>query len=201
LNPKTYNADPNAVAAAVRIGHKVDPVKIAYITFLGPLIGSLIRPVGGWVADRWGGAKTTFVMFLAMAASAGLVLIASYQKSLPLFLVGFIALFIASGFGNGSTYKMIPTIFGSKAQLAVAAGTDPAQADADSRRLSGALIGIAGAIGAFGGVLVNMAFRQSFLSSGNGNGAYIGFIAFYLACVGLTWFVYLRRSGRKLAGV
>ncbi|MDP9117145.1 MAG: NarK/NasA family nitrate transporter [Actinomycetota bacterium] len=201
LNPKTYNPDSKAVAAAVRIGHKVDPVKIAYITFLGPLIGSLIRPVGGWVADRWGGAKTTFVMFLAMAASAGLVLVASYQESLPIFLIGFIALFIVSGFGNGSTYKMIPTIFSSKAQLAVAAGTDPAQAAADSRRLSGALIGIAGAIGAFGGVLVNMAFRQSFLSSGNGNGAYIAFIGFYLVCVGLTWFVYLRKSTRKLAGV
>ena len=201
LNPTSYNGDPGASAAAVKIGHKVDPVKIAYITFLGPLIGSLIRPIGGAFADRFGGAKTTFFNFVAMAAAASLVLVASYQKSLPLFLIGFIALFVFSGIGNGSTYKMIPSIFRSKAQLKVAAGVDTDQADVDSRRLSGALIGIAGAIGAFGGLLVNIAFRQSFLKYANGNGAYIAFIAFYVACFVLTWFVYLRPGRSKLAGV
>jgi nitrate/nitrite transporter NarK len=201
LNPASYNADPAAVAAPVKLGHKVDPVKIAYITFLGPLIGSLIRPIGGAFADRFGGAKTTFVNFVAMAAAAGLVLLASYQKSLPLFLIGFIALFVFSGIGNGSTYKMIPSIFSSKAQLKVAGGADSAQAEVDARRLSGALIGIAGAIGAFGGVLVNIAFRQSFLKYANGNGAYLAFIAFYIACFVLTWAVYLRRSTSRLTGV
>jgi NNP family nitrate/nitrite transporter-like MFS transporter len=62
----------------------------------------------------------------------------------------------------------------------------------EARRLSGALIGIAGAIGAFGGVLVNVAFRQSFLHTGSANGAYVTFIAFYAACLLLTWAVYLR---------
>ncbi len=201
LNPRTYNPDASAAPLAVRIGHKVDPVKVAWLTFLGPLIGSLIRPVGGWMADHWGGARTTFVNFLAMVAAGLLVLVASHQASLPLFMVGFIGLFVLSGVGNGSTYKMIPTIFRSKAQLQVAAGDDPATAAADARRLSGALIGVAGAIGAFGGVLVNIGFRQSFLSSGNGNAAYVGFIVFYAACVALTWFVYLRPSPRRLAGV
>jgi NNP family nitrate/nitrite transporter-like MFS transporter len=186
---------------AVRIGHKVDPVKVAYLTFLGPLIGSLIRPVGGRLADRFGGALTTFVNFALMTAAGVLVLVASVEKSLPLFMVGFIALFVFSGVGNGSTYKMIPTIFRSKAQLAVAAGGDPDEADRNARRLAGALIGIAGAIGAFGGVLVNIAFRQSFLSSGNGNAAYVAFIAFYVVCAAVTWFVYLRRSRSRLAGV
>ena len=201
LDPKSYNTDPNAAALAVKIGHKVDPVKVAWLTFMGPLIGSLIRPIGGRVADRIGGAKTTVWMFVAMTLAAVLVLVASMQASLPLFMIGFVSLFIISGFGNGSTYKMIPTIFRSKAQLAVAAGTDPAKAESDARRLSGALIGVAGAIGAFGGVLVNIAFRQSFLANGNGNAAYIAFIAFYVACVALTWFVYLRKSPKKLAGV
>jgi NNP family nitrate/nitrite transporter-like MFS transporter len=83
---------------------------------------------------------------------------------------------------------------------AVAAGTDSAVADRHALRLSGALIGIAGAIGAFGGVLVNLAFRQSFLSTGSGDGAYIAFIAFYALCVVVTWVVYLR-PGTTLAGV
>ncbi|MEV4678114.1 MFS transporter, partial [Actinomadura sp. NPDC049382] len=72
-----------------------------------------------------------------------------------------------------------------------------AAAEQEARRLSGALIGIAGAVGAFGGVLVNIAFRQSFLTYGTGDGAYLSFIAFYAVCCALTWLVYLRaRPGR-----
>ena len=182
-------------------GGKVDPVQVAYLTFLGPLVGSLIRPVGGWLADRVGGARTTFWNFLGMAACALVVLMASEEKSLPLFFVGFVALFVLSGVGNGSTYKMIPAIFGSKAQLQVAAGADSDAATHEARRMSNALIGIAGAIGAAGGVLVNVAFRQSFLDTGTGNSAYVGFLAYYLVCALVTWVVYLRASSARLEGV
>jgi NNP family nitrate/nitrite transporter-like MFS transporter len=176
------------------------PLAAAQLTWLGPLLGSLIRPLGGSLADRFGGARITFVNFIAMAVGAAIVLIASQVESLPLFLFGFVLLFVLSGIGNGSTYKMIPAIFRSKAMDAVATGTDSAVADRHALRMSGALIGIAGAIGAFGGVLVNLAFRQSFLSTGSGDGAYIAFIAFYAVCVVVTWVVYLR-PGSKLAGV
>lgn len=177
------------------------PVDAAYVTFLGPLVGSLIRPVGGRLADLRGGSVVTFWNFVGMAAAAGVVLAASLEGSLALFIAGFLALFVFSGIGNGSTYKMIPAIFCAKAERAVAAGSPAPAATADARRLAGALIGIAGAIGAFGGVLVNVAFRQSFLDSGNGNAAYIAFIAFYAVCFVVTWAVYMRRSPRRLAGV
>jgi NNP family nitrate/nitrite transporter-like MFS transporter len=62
-------------------------------------------------------------------------------------------------------------------------------------------MGLAGAIGALGGVLVNVAFRQSFLATDGGDGAYIAFIAFYLVCIATTWAVYERPSPRRLAGV
>ena len=165
------------------------PVKAAYLTFLGPLLGSLIRPVGGALADRLGGAKVTFVNFIAMAVGASVVLLAAQQKSLPLYIVGFVALFVLSGVGNGSTYKMIPAIFKAK---------HPAD-EPTARRLSGAVIGIAGAIGALGGVLVNLAFRQSFLETKSADAAYAGFIAFYALCVLVTWAVYLR-PGARTAG-
>ena len=165
------------------------PLDAAYLTFLGPLVGSLIRPVGGWLADHLGGARVTAVNFVLMGGAASVVLVASQQKSLNLYLVGFLALFTFSGIGNGSTYKMIPAIFKQR--------TDSFE---EARRMSGALIGLAGAIGAFGGVLVNIAFRQSFLHTGNANGAYIAFISFYAACLVLTWAVYLR-PGRSLAKV
>jgi NNP family nitrate/nitrite transporter-like MFS transporter len=176
------------------------PLAAAQLTWLGPLLGSLIRPLGGSLADRFGGARITFVTFIAMAVGAAIVLVASQADSLLLFLVGFVLLFVLSGIGNGSTYKMIPSVFRTRAMDAVAGGRDPATADRHALRTSGAVIGIAGAIGAFGGVLVNLAFRQSFLSTGSGDGAYIAFIAFYAVCVVLTWAVYLR-PGSRVAGV
>nr|MDP9168669.1 MFS transporter [Actinomycetota bacterium] len=180
---------------------KVDPVKIAYLTFLGPLVGSLIRPVGGWLADRVGGARTTFWNFAGMAMAAAVVLVASREKSLQLFYIGFIALFVLSGVGNGSTYKMIPAIFRSKGQHQLDAGASRDVVEHESRRMANAVIGIAGSVGAFGGVLVNIAFRQSFLTYKTGDAAYIGFIAFYVACLAVTWLVYLRPSTKRLVGI
>jgi NNP family nitrate/nitrite transporter-like MFS transporter len=177
------------------------PVSAAYLTFLGPLLGSLVRPYGGKLADRFGGARVTFWNFLLMAAGAGTVLAASLLESLPLFIGGFLTLFVLSGVGNGSTYKMIPAIFASEARTRIADGADREQSDIDARRLSAGLIGIAGAVGALGGVLVNLAFRQSFLTQGSGNGAYIAFIAFYVVCLAVTWAVYMRRRPGRLLGV
>jgi NNP family nitrate/nitrite transporter-like MFS transporter len=193
-----------AFGQVLQVQFKADfptPVKAAYLTFLGPLLGSLIRPVGGKLADRIGGASVTFWNFVAMAASATLVLVASLEKSLPLFVLGFTLLFVFSGVGNGSCYKMIPAIFRAKSQQLIDDGADQAVSDREARRLSGAVIGIAGAIGAFGGVLVNLAFRQSFLSYKNGNAAYIAFIAFYAICFVVTWAVYLRDSRHRLENV
>jgi NNP family nitrate/nitrite transporter-like MFS transporter len=177
------------------------PVKAAALTFLGPLLGSLIRPIGGALADRFKGSVVTFYNFFAMAVGALIVLGASQLNSLPVFVVGFVMLFIFSGIGNGSTYKMIPAIFHAKAQLDVGAGLDLAEADRRAIRRSGALIGLAGAIGALGGVMVNLAFRQSFLSLKNGDGAYIAFIAFYVVCCLVTWVVFLRERQGRLLGV
>jgi len=168
------------------------PLAAASLTWLGPLLGSLIRPLGGTLADRFGGARITCANFVAMAGGAAVVWTASRQGSLPMFVIGFVLLFVLSGIGNGSTYKMIPAIFRSQALTAVAEGGDADEADRRALRMSGALIGIAGAIGAFGGVLVNLAFRQSFLTTGSGESAYLAFIAFYVVCVLVTWAVYLR---------
>ena len=177
------------------------PVEAAALTFLGPLLGSLIRPFGGALADRFRGSAVTFYNFIAMAVGAVLVLVASQRHSLPLFLCGFVLLFVFSGLGNGSTYKMIPAIFHAKAQLEVGAGAEIDQADTRARRRSGALIGLAGAIGALGGVLVNLAFRESFLVLKNGDGAYLAFLCSYAVCFAVTWAVFLRPRAGRLEGV
>jgi len=174
------------------------PLKAAALTWLGPLLGSLIRPLGGALADRYKGSVVTFWNFVAMAIGAAIVLVASQQNSLSLFLVGFVMLFVFSGIGNGSVYKMIPAIFTAKALTSTEqAGEDGGVAARLATKRSGALIGLAGAIGAFGGVLVNLAFRQSFLTLKNGDGAYLTFIVFYAICFAVTWAVFIRpRAGR-----
>jgi len=164
------------------------PIDAAYLTFLGPLLGSLSRPVGGWLADRFGGARVSLATFALMAGGAAVVLTASRAASLAAFVTGFVLLFVFSGVGNGSVYKMIPGLFAD-------------EPEAKGRRLTGALIGLAGAVGAFGGVLVNLAFRQSFLSTKNGDAAYLGFLVFYALCAGLTWVAYLRSSAVRTSAV
>lgn len=164
----------------VQFAHEFStPLKAAQITFLGPLLGSLARPIGGRLADRSSAALVTLGTFALMALGATAVLAASAAKSLPLFIAGFVALFILSGIGNGSVYKLIPVLFGAKP---------------GGEKLTGAVIGIAGAVGAFGGVLVNVAFRQSFLATKSGDAAYIGFIACYLLCGLVAWAAFLRRK-------
>jgi MFS transporter, NNP family, nitrate/nitrite transporter len=177
------------------------PMRVVGLTFLGPLLGSLFRPIGGTLADRFGGARIASCTFAAMAAGAALVLAASKADSLSLFLVGFIALFVLSGIGNGAVYKMIPAIFRAKAALAVDAGAEPEASERAARRSSRALIGIAGAVGALGGVGVNLALRQSFLSDGTGDAAYAVFCGFFVLCLIVTWAVYLRPSSHRLAGI
>ena len=183
------------------------PLQAATLTFIGPLLGSLIRPVGGSLSDRIGGVKVTFWNFIAMAVATLVCIGASAVKSLPLFVVGFVLLFITSGVGNGSVYKMIPAIFRTKALSASEErGRDQDAALLWARRVSGAVIGIAGAIGAFGGLLINLAFRTSFQSAKSGTPAFWSFLAFYAVCFVVTYAVYMRAgksavdpSGQRLA--
>ncbi|NIH82368.1 nitrate/nitrite transporter [Amycolatopsis viridis] len=170
------------------------PLQAAAVTFLGPLLGSVARPAGGRLADRVGGMRVTFATFAGMAVLTVILIVASNTGSLALFTTAFIVLFVLAGVGNGSTYKSIPAIFRTKAEAAIAAGADEATEMRTARKRSGALIGLAGAIGALGGLFINLAFRQSFLDTGSGVPAFAGFLAFYGICFLLTWAVYLRKS-------
>ena len=60
-------------------------------------------------------------------------------------------------------------------------------------------MGLIGAVGALGGLGINLAFRQSFLTAGTGTAAFVAFLAFYAVCFVVTWAVYLRRPGRSAA--
>ncbi|MET0703531.1 MAG: nitrate/nitrite transporter [Mycobacterium sp.] len=175
----------------------------AQISFLGPLLGSISRPFGGKLADRIGGGKITMYTFVAMMFAAGVLVAAGVLDDgmagaptggqMAAYIVGFILLFILSGIGNGSTYKMIPSIFEAKAQ-----GHDEWSRDekaAWSRKMSGALIGFAGAVGALGGVFINIVLRASYVGDAkSATNAFWVFLAFYVVCAVVTWFVFLRMT-------
>jgi NNP family nitrate/nitrite transporter-like MFS transporter len=173
----------------------------AQIAFIGPVLGSLSRPFGGWLSDRFGGGKVTLYTFGAMILAAGwLVGAGEIDDATPgpasgatmvAFIAGFIALFVLSGMGNGSTYKMIPSIFEAKSRGLDSLSTPEKRAW--SLRMSGALIGIAGAIGALGGVGVNIALRASYLSPAkSATMAFWVFLGFYVLCAVITWVAYVR---------
>ncbi|BBY23226.1 MFS transporter [Mycobacterium stomatepiae] len=172
----------------------------AQIAFLGPLLGSISRVYGGKLADRLGGGRVTLAVFCSMILGGGILVSASTFGShgagrssgatMVGFVVGFVALFILSGIGNGSVYKMIPSIFEARSHLLQMGEAERRQW---SRSMSGALIGLAGAIGALGGVGVNLALRQSYLHSGTATSAFWAFTLCYVGASVLTWVVYVRR--------
>jgi MFS transporter, NNP family, nitrate/nitrite transporter len=137
---------------------------LAGLGFVGALIGSVSRPLGGWLSDRVGGARVTLACFLAMGAFTGLAIVGVREHSFALFFGAYMVIFLVAGMGNGSTYRMIPSIFAELGRSrARERGEDPAAVQVDFKRRAAAVIGIAGAIGAFGGFLIQVAFRQASL--------------------------------------
>ncbi|WP_427016804.1 MFS transporter [Pseudarthrobacter sp. P1] len=174
--------------------------KLGYATlslaFLGALVGSLARPYGGRLADRWGGARVTVACFALLALVTLVQVWTLPLHSFPLFLGLFLVLFAAAGAGNGSTYRMIPVVF------ALRSGTHDGGSGVSAGRKSAAALGLISAIGAYGGFLVPQLLNASKTSTGGYAGAFYGFVACYLLLMGLTWFAYLRRSSNTgLRGV
>nr|WP_051133353.1 nitrate/nitrite transporter [Nocardia paucivorans] len=179
----------------------------AQLAFIGPLLGSLVRPYGGKLADRIGGGRVTVAVFGAMMAATLVVAIASTLGDrsehgpsgavMMASVVGFVALFALSGLGNGSVTKIIPSIFEAKSH---SLDLGPAERAAWSQSTSSALIGIVGAIGAVGGFAINMVLRSSYASTQSATAAFWVFMAFYIACALITWAVFLRRPAAAVSG-
>ena len=174
----------------------VDPVKYA---FLGPLVGALVRPVGGWLSDRLGGARVTLWNFVAMALAAGGVIAFLPRDgqggSFPGFLLLFLVLFLTSGIGNGSTFRMIPVIFATLHERR-AGGAGPAleAARKEGAKEAAAVLGFSSAVAAYGAFFIPRAFGISMNATGSPAGALVAFIALYVSCLVITWWWFARRG-------
>jgi MFS transporter, NNP family, nitrate/nitrite transporter len=189
---------------------------LAGLGFVGALIGSVARPLGGWLSDRLGGARVTLAVFLGEAVFTLTAIMGVNGHSFPIFFGSFMAIFLLAGMGNGSTYRMIPAIFSQLGRKeASEQGLDLKRTILDYKHQAAAVIGIAGAIGAFGGFLIQVIFRQASLGVSAAVKAAESpaeklavaqsqadwsvpalwvFLGAYLVFAGMTWFFYLRKS-------
>jgi MFS transporter, NNP family, nitrate/nitrite transporter len=171
------------------------PALTVGIAFLGPLVGSLSRPLGGLLADKIGGARVTFWNFIAMGTATIGVMYSVETKDFSGFLAMFLILFVTTGVGNGSTYRMIPSIFREDKLRTAGSGREARAAAIKVAGIeSAAALGFIGAIGACGGYLIPRGFGASIAATGGPYLALEIFLGFYVTCVVLTWWYYMRKS-------
>ena len=173
-------------------------VNALQLAFLGPLVGAIARAAAGKPSDRFGGGRITLWVFVAMSLGVVGILYAIGMKgqatSFPVFFASFLFLFAATGVGNASTFQMIPAIMRQEI-----ARLEPHLKGADlvkqSDKESAAIIGFTSAIAAYGAFFIPKSFGSSIAATGGAEVALYGFLAFYLSCIAITWWVYTRRGG------
>ncbi len=184
----------------------VNPLAYAW---LGPLVGALVRPFGGWLSDKLGGARVTFWNFVVMACAVVGVLYflpkgQASQFAFPFgpaagnftgFFLMFLVLFCTTGIGNGSTFRMIPVIFLNQSLR----GVNPKDAEAVARATKegntegAATLGFTAAMAAYGGFFIPKSYGTSIAATGGPELALYTFVVFYLCCIGITWWFYSRK--------
>jgi MFS transporter, NNP family, nitrate/nitrite transporter len=156
------------------------PSALTY-AWIGPFVGALIRPLGGWISDKVGGSIVTQIISAVMvvaSAAVGYVMLLAYQSQTPeqyffIFMVLFVVLFAASGIGNGSTFRTIGVIF--------------------DRQQAGPVLGWTSAIGAYGSFIAPVVIGQQ-IKAGTPEYAMYGFAIFYALCLVINWWFYLRKD-------
>ena len=156
------------------------PAVLAF-AWIGPFVGALIRPVGGWISDKIGGSIVTQWVSATMvvaAAAVGYVMLLAYKSATPeqyffIFLTLFIVLFAATGIGNGSTFRTIGVIF--------------------DRQQAGPVLGWTSAVAAYGAFIAPVVIGQQ-IKAGTPEMAMYGFAIFYALCLVLNWGFYLRKG-------
>ena len=150
--------------------------------WMGPFIGALIRPLGGWISDKVGGALVTQVCSVVMVGSAlgvAYYMQLAYQSAspeqyfVPFFLL-FLTLFAATGIGNGSTFRTIAMVF--------------------NKEQAGPVLGWTSAIAAYGAFYIPKVLGEQ-IKATTPEVALIGFAVFYGVCIFINWWFYLRKSG------
>ena len=159
------------------------------LAWLGPVLGAVARPLGGWAADRVGGWRISLACFVALALGvlgvlAGLGGMGAAGGAV-FFVASFVLIFTAAGAANGSTFRMIPLGFLQAARRG--------RGSLREAQLQGAAaLGLCSAVGAYGGFFIPKSFGSAIALTGGPEAALLCFLAFYLSCIGICWWFYGR---------
>jgi len=160
---------------------KTNGLVTANYVWIGVAVGALVRPIGGWLSDKFGGARVTqwdtWIMVAATITAGYIVSLAGESENpekyfIP-FLLTFIVLFATTGIGNGSTFRMIPFIF--------------------SKEQAGPVLAWTSAIAAYGAFLIPLVFASQ-IQAGRPQYALYGFAGYYASCLGVNWWFYARKN-------
>ncbi len=175
-----FSHTQDAAGAWQHVANPNAPSALTY-AWIGPFVGALIRPVGGWIADRVGGSIVTQVISVVMviaSAAVGYVMFLAYKSATPehyffIFLALFVVIFAASGIGNGSTFRTIGVIY--------------------DQEHAGPVLGWTSAVAAYGAFVAPLVIGGQ-IKAGTPEQAMYGFAVFYALCLALNWWFYLRRN-------
>jgi NNP family nitrate/nitrite transporter-like MFS transporter len=178
--PKLIDDVFGVVQTGVNKGDSTGLSSAGYI-WIGAGVGALLRPVGGWISDKWGGARVTHwdtIIMIAATIGAGYFVSLAMQSENPKqyfipFLLLFILLFATTGIGNGSTFRMIGVIF--------------------DRDMRGPVLGWTSAVAAYGAYLIPKIFGTQ-IKAGTPQYALYGFAGYYLSCLIVNWWFYARKG-------
>ncbi|UYG04002.1 antiporter [Halomonas sp. LR3S48] len=167
-----------ADGSVTRVANPAGPSALTW-AWIGPFVGALIRPIGGWISDKVGGSIVTQVISVVMvvaSAVTGYVMMLAYNSTDPnsyfaIFMVLFVILFAASGIGNGSTFRTIGVIF--------------------DQHQKGPVLGWTSAVAAYGAFIAPRVMGEQ-IQAGTPELAMYGFAIFYAVCLVINWWFYLR---------
>ena len=173
-------------AAGVMQHSLKNPNAVSALTYawMGPFVGAMVRPVGGWISDKVGGSIVTQVISVVMvlaSGAVGFVMMKAYASATPeqyfsSFMWLFVLLFAASGIGNGSTFRTIGVIF--------------------DRQQAGPVLGWTSAVAAYGAFIAPVVIGAQ-IKAGTPEIAMYGFAVFYALCLLLNWWFYLRANSEN----
>lgn len=189
-----------SAALPLLIKHEFPTVNPLTYAFIGPLLGSIFRVLGGMLSDKIGGARVTQWSFIAMILCVFSILYFLPEKgqggNFAGFLISFLVLFVFVGLGNGSTFAQVPNIFIQFHKRLAEGKDEEAQKHAmlNANKESGAVLGFIGAIGAYGGFAIPRINGMAIDQTGSIAVAFYCFIGFYITCVLINWWFYARKN-------
>ena len=157
------------------------PAVLAY-AWIGPFVGALIRPVGGWISDKVGGSIVTQMISAVMVVASvavGYVMLLAYQSA--------DARAVLPSLSCCCSCCCSPPAASATARPSARIGV------IFDRQQAGPVLGWTSAVAAYGAFIAPVVIGDQ-IKAGTPQNAMYGFAIFYALCLILNWWFYLRKN-------